>query len=324
MLKCKSCGAAVDLTMTACPACGAELQMSRLTGVLGIVCRHCDAYNEPNSKSCASCGQPLGTLPTPTSLPASVGPADTSPSPAAPISVVRPDALGSASPAEPVASALQPGRAKLMLERGEGFDGAVYRLNSAQVAMGRARGSIVFPSDNTLAAHHATFFYRDGSLLLRDEGSPGGVFVKLRDLSAPLKLGDLFIAGDRLLRFAGPLAPPPPPPPDGVRRFGSPRPAGVAVLVEEWLEGGVGGRVYLRPAPSVTIGRSGCSINIADDPYLSQAHAEIAVAPDGSAKLRDLGSSNGTFVRVPSRSERMLRDGDVLRMGREVLRVIAS
>jgi hypothetical protein len=211
-----------------------------------------------------------------------------------------------------------------MLERGEGFDGAVYRLNSAQVAVGRARGAIVFPSDNTLAAHHATFLFRDGALLVRDEGAPGGAFLKLRDLSAPLKPGDLFIAGDRLLRFSGPLAPPPSPPSDGVRRLGSPRPAGMAILVEEWLEGGVGGRVYLRPGPSVSIGRSGCSINIADDPYLSQAHAEIAVGPDGSAKLRDLGSSNGTFVRIPSRTERELRDGDVLRMGREVLRVIVA
>ena len=77
----------------------------------------------------------------------------------------------------------------------------------------------------------------------------------------------------------------------------------------------------MRPAPSVTIGRTGCSINLGDDPYLSQAHAEIVVEPDGSAKLRDLGSSNGTFLRLPAGAERMLHDGDALRLGREVLRV---
>jgi pSer/pThr/pTyr-binding forkhead associated (FHA) protein len=93
------------------------------------------------------------------------------------------------------------------------------------------------------------------------------------------------------------------------------------VLVEEWLEGGIGGRAYLRTGPSITVGRSGCSINLGEDPYLSQAHAEIVVEAEGAAKLRDLGSSNGTFVRVPPGSECELHHGDTVRIGREVLRV---
>jgi pSer/pThr/pTyr-binding forkhead associated (FHA) protein len=92
-------------------------------------------------------------------------------------------------------------------------------------------------------------------------------------------------------------------------------------VLEEWLEGGVGGRVFVRPGPSVTIGRAGCAVNLGDDPYLSQAHAELALEAEGGARLRDLGSSNGTFVRVPPHAERELYDGDALRMGREVLRV---
>ncbi len=405
MLKCKSCGAALDLKMATCPACGDEVQMGRLTGLLGIVCRNCDAYNDPGAKSCASCGQPIGTrsasapaaqpdasssaaaaTPTPgtAAVPGSsavpIAPPASDPTvpvvpgvpprgPGAPAALPRPGAQPAGTPirlvtvcpscggeagagqfcarcghplggrgtliaARPSAAgqratpdafgALQPGRAKLVLERGEGFDGAIYRLNAPEVAAGRSRGAILFPSDASLAAHHATFLYRSGALHIRDEGAPGGVFLKLRGLSVPLKPGDLFVVGDRLLRFAGPPPPPAAPPPDGTKRFGSPRPAGVAILVEEWLEGGIGGRVYLRPGPSITLGRAGCSINLGDDPYLSQAHAEIAIEPDGSAKLRDLGSSNGTFVRVPARTERELRDGDVVRMGREVLRVVVA
>jgi pSer/pThr/pTyr-binding forkhead associated (FHA) protein len=120
------------------------------------------------------------------------------------------------------------------------------------------------------------------------------------------------------------VAPPAPPSPDGTRRLGSPRPAGTAVIVEERLHGGATGRVWLRSGPSVSLGRAGCAINLGDDPYLSQAHAEIVVDPDGAARLRDLGSSNGTFVRLPAHSERELHDGDVVRMGREVLRVVAN
>jgi pSer/pThr/pTyr-binding forkhead associated (FHA) protein len=93
------------------------------------------------------------------------------------------------------------------------------------------------------------------------------------------------------------------------------------VVIEEWLEGGAGGRVFVRSGPSVTIGRGGCAVSLGDDPHLSQSHAEIAVEQDGRARLRDLGSSNGTFVKVPPHAERELRDGDFVRMGREVLRV---
>jgi pSer/pThr/pTyr-binding forkhead associated (FHA) protein len=218
----------------------------------------------------------------------------------------------------------EPGKATLVLERGAGFEGAVFRLSGQEVGAGRSQGAILFPDDACLAPLHATFLYRDGKLNLRDEGSTSGSYVRLRGASVPLKPGDFFALGDRLLRFAGLLPPPPPPPSDGTRRLGSPRPAGLAVLVEERLEGGAMGRVWLRPGPSVTLGRAGCAINLGDDPFLSQAHAEIVVEPDGSAKLRDLGSSNGTFVRLTPRSERELHDGDVLRIGREVLRVVSG
>jgi pSer/pThr/pTyr-binding forkhead associated (FHA) protein len=93
------------------------------------------------------------------------------------------------------------------------------------------------------------------------------------------------------------------------------------VLLEERLVGGISGRVWLRPGPSITLGRAGCAVNLGDDPFLSQAHAEVMLDADGSARLRDLGSANGTFVRIPPRAERELRDGDLVRVGRQVLRV---
>ncbi len=379
MIKCTNCGAKLDLTASACPACGHEVEMGRLTGILGVVCRSCDAYNEPGARACSACGQPFAKpalTPSPSPPAPGAPPAPGSPAvrvftrPAAPavptLDIPSPlkeeggpiplvtacpscgeeagpgqycqrcgQPLGArgtkvAAAAAPVPGqraaaqalgALEAGKAELVLERGEGYEGATFRLGAEEVGAGRSRGAVIFPDDPCLAPLQATFFYRDGALHVRDEGAPGGVFLRLRGLSVPLKPGDLLCVGDRLLRFAGPLPPAPPPPPDGTKRLGSPRPQGTAVLLEEWLEGGLGGRVYLRPAPSVTIGRAGCAINLGDDPYLSQAHAEIVVDADGSAKLRDLGSSNGTFLRIAVRSERMLHDGDMLRLGREVLRV---
>ncbi len=48
------------------------------------------------------------------------------------------------------------------------------------------------------------------------------------------------------------------------------------------------------------------------------------VEQDGTARLRDLGSSNGTYVKIPPHAERELRDGDFVRMGHEVLRVAVA
>jgi pSer/pThr/pTyr-binding forkhead associated (FHA) protein len=220
-----------------------------------------------------------------------------------------------------VFGALSPGRAKLVLEGGDAYEGATFRLNADAVEAGRTRGAVLFPDDACLAPHHATFFYRDGVLHVRDVGAPGGLYLRLRGLSVPLRAGDHFVIGGRLLRYAGQLPAPPPQPPDGTRRLGAPRPPPPAIVVEEWLEGGAGGRVFVRSGPSVRIGRAGCAVNLGDDPLLSQAHAEIVLEQDGGARLRDLGSSNGTYVKIPRHAERELRDGDFVRMGHEVLRV---
>jgi pSer/pThr/pTyr-binding forkhead associated (FHA) protein len=376
--------------MAACPSCGAEAELGRLTGILGRVCRACDAYNDPGAKTCVACGKPLlatsdrveavaeavsaaAAEPTPGGsgagrpdasvalrsfarggaatrfVPAAVHrvPAEVEPPAHTPIPLVTrcprcgheagPGTFCSACgqplgargtqvmirpPNRPqVLADVAPGGARLVLERGEAPEGAAFPLAAETVEAGRERGAVAFPDDPCLAPHHATFFYRAGALHVRDEGAPGGVYLKLRGLSVPLRPGDHFAVGDRLLRYAGPLPAPPPPPPDGTRRLGAPRPAAPAIVVEEWLEGGVPGRVWVRAGPTVTIGRGGCAVSLGDDPFLSQSHAEILVEGEGGARLRDLGSSNGTYLRVPPHAERELRDGDCLRMGREVLRV---
>jgi len=512
VLTCKSCGAALDLAMSACPECGVGVELGRLTGILGIVCRACDAYNDPGARSCVGCGKPIGAgiaaapppapaAPAPglaapaAAVVAVAAPADPAASPAAPpappasspvppaaaaavpaapnVPAVRPPApaapppvaprvtppaplrtpligtippLGapppSPRPAPPPAAAQPPaprqpapppggpvvrtyqrgagvtrviplaraggqagipcprcgevagggqfcqrcgqplgpqaappppaaapapgaradlaepasgraaaasgqaepaadraavasgqaepalgrpgapaGRARIHLERGEGPEGVTFRLGAEVVEAGRSRGEVVFPADPCLAPHHATFFYRDGALHVRDEGAAGGIYLRLRGPSAPLRPGDHFAVGDRLLRFAGFLTPAPSGPADGTRRLGAPRHGGPTALVEEWLEGGIIGRVFVRAGPSITIGRAGCAISLGDDPYLSQAHAELVLEGEGQARLRDLGSANGTYLRVPSHAERELHDGDGLRLGREVLRV---
>jgi pSer/pThr/pTyr-binding forkhead associated (FHA) protein len=318
-VKCTACGAALDATIDRCPGCGAEVELGRLTGILGRVCRACDAYNDPGTGICCACGSPLGSPAEPEATSAAP-PREVAP-PGSPLVRSYSKGGGSAARAMPASPGAAP-RATLVLERGAGVRGATWRLEPGVAPAGRGPGALSFPGDPTLAPHHATFVWRDGALRLCDQGSPGGTFVRLRrDAVAALVPGETFVVGDRVLRYAGPLPPSPPPSIDGTRRLGAPRPTPPAVVLEELLEGGAPGRVHVRGGPVVVIGRGGAAIALGDDPTVAATHAELRLEPDGSARLRDLGSATGTFVRLSARGEQALRDGDVVRIGREVLRV---
>jgi len=69
---------------------------------------------------------------------------------------------------------------------------------------------------------------------------------------------------------------------------------------------------------TVLIGREAADVVYADDPHLSRRHAEIRVV-GGHAAVVDLGSSNGTYVRV--RAEAVLASGAQIRVGQQRLRV---
>lgn len=324
-MKCTACGSALEPTSDRCPGCGAEVELGRLTGILGRVCRSCDAYNDPGAGSCASCGRPLGPAARAAGAAQGVdGGAADGGEPAADAPRVRSYAKGGggAVRAVPAAAARALTGPTLTLERGAGVRGATFRLEPGAAPTGRGPGPLSFPGDPSLAPHHATFLWRDGVLRLLDQGAPGGTYLRLRgDASARLSPGDAFVVGERVLRYAGPLPAPAAQPPDGTRRLGAPRPTPPTVVLEELLEGGAPGRVHVRGGPVVVIGRGGAGVALGEDPSVAPAHAELRLEPDGAVRLRDLGSAAGTFVRLPARGEQALLDGDVVRIGREVLRV---
>ena len=80
--------------------------------------------------------------------------------------------------------------------------------------------------------------------------------------------------------------------------------------VDRFNHGTVTASLYLF-LPRVSFGREGCTFNFPVN-KISRQHAEI-YAEKGHYILRDLGSQNGTFVRV--RGARVLRHGDQFRIG---------
>jgi pSer/pThr/pTyr-binding forkhead associated (FHA) protein len=211
-----------------------------------------------------------------------------------------------------------PGRAKLTVIKGEGMDGVTYLLNATDHLAGRTEGAIMFPDDPLLSPRHANFTYRDGRLHVVDEGSVNGVFIRIR---APVILGPgaLFLIGEQLLQ----VEPSPPdlgPQPDaeGTYFYASPKRPSKMKLIQR-LRGGEIGMIYRSRSDSISIGREGNDVNFLDDPFISGRHAQIAMSADGQTTLTDLGSKNGTFVRISD--EVALDNGDHVFLGQQLLRV---
>jgi pSer/pThr/pTyr-binding forkhead associated (FHA) protein len=81
--------------------------------------------------------------------------------------------------------------------------------------------------------------------------------------------------------------------------------------------------VYYLSRDETVIGRESGDLVFTNDPFMSRRHASIdRDVPSGTFTLRDLGSSNGTFLAI--RSERELVSGDHLRVGQHLFRLDVS
>ena len=216
-----------------------------------------------------------------------------------------------------------PGRAKLILIKGDGYDGVSYVLSATEHSAGRLDGDILFPEDTLLSPRHANFFYKEGRLHVRDEQSTNGVFVRIIKPQR-LRSGSTFLIGEQLMRLdACPPEATALPDHDGTFFYVSPRSPARFVLTQ-LLVGGASGMVFRARNDAIVIGREGNDVNFPDDPFISGRHAQVTTmaAPgpaDPQFELHDLGSKNGTFLRV--QGEAALNHGDYVFIGQQLLRV---
>lgn len=202
----------------------------------------------------------------------------------------------------------------------DGSDGRAYPILDDPTDVGRTEGHILLADDPYLSPRHVRLVPRPDGLLVRDLDSINGVYVRLRE---PVELhdGDMVLLGQQLMRFEVlpetelPLGPAMH---RGVLVFGTPEVARLARLVQYTTEG-VGRDVHYVYRDETVVGREQGDVVCTDDPFMSRRHAAIAL--DRSQQrfvLRDLGSSNGTAIRI--RGERVLRAGDQFRIGRHLFR----
>jgi len=208
-----------------------------------------------------------------------------------------------------------PAKAKLILIRGEGMDGLSFHLKAEQHIVGRD-GQLVFPDDPFVSRKHANFFYRNGVLVVRDEGSLNGVYIRVRG-TVDLAPGAPSLAGEQLFRLDtnprasdGPAA-------DGTYFYSSPKHPS-AFRLAQILQGGAVGMTVCARGNSLQIGREGGDLNFPGDLYMSGSHCPIEDR-EGHFTLTDMNSRNGTYLRL--KTERELGQGDYLFIGRKLLRV---
>ena len=112
---------------------------------------------------------------------------------------------------------------------------------------------------------------------------------------------------------------PPTPSPDGVERLGA-SPKGFAGRLALVTGRDTSGNAFLVPDVGMHMGRERGEVLFPEDGYVSGLHCRLAF--EGPRLfLTDLGSSNGTFVRL--REETEVVSGDILLMGQQLFRVTA-
>jgi len=212
----------------------------------------------------------------------------------------------------------EPGNARLVLIRGDqGVDGLSYALKADSHIAGTADAAIPFPGDTWMSPRHANFLYREGKLIVRDEGSTNGVYLRIRG-SVAISEGDSFLCGEQVFRLEATPPDTDGQAPDQTYFYSSPkRPSPFRIV--QLLVGGPVGMVFCAREATATIGREDADMNFPEDMYMSGQHARVEMAPDGSFSLLDMDSRNGTYVRIAG--ERELADSDYLFLGKQLLRV---
>ncbi len=267
----------------------------------GISCSMCGASVGSGNRFCGACGNPLSAPPRP----------------APPVSTAPTSSGGGTGKKTLFFSSIQAAKAKLVLIKGEGHDGESYSLAGDDHRIGRTDADIVFDEDPFLSPTHANFFYVAGKLVVRDEDSINGVYLRIRG-TRPIQFDDYFLIGEQVMqvlpiRVDGALTPTD----DGTYLYSSPRRPSRFELVQI-LHGGSIGLAHLATADVVSLGRESNDINFPDDPFISGHHAQVAIQGD-QLTLSDLGSKNGTFVRITK--DTPLEHGDYVFMGQQLLRV---
>ena len=198
-----------------------------------------------------------------------------------------------------------------------------------RIVLGRSGSADLSLNDLGISRQHCALTTRDGGVQIEDLGSASGTFVNGRRIAESVKLqdGDRIVIGNTTLRFlSGQVGAAP------ARRAPQPAYRSAAVRDPEMTMAGQSpvptSRQQAQSSPEaiplrerLLIGRDAqCDMPLAGRD-ISRRHAEIRLG-NGVATVRDLSSTNGTFVNGREVTGRVpLHEGSRLRVGSYVFLV---
>ena len=297
LISCLQCGGALAEGAAFCQRCGAPVGLPSSTDS-ALLCSGCGNQNPMGTNFCHACGRRLGHT-TPMSADASA-------------------ALAAAVAARPsVAAARQAGGPRLVAVHRDGSDGESYPLVGEQVDIGRSEGDLRF-DDPHLAPRHARITLRAGQNVIAPLENRNGIYRRIRE-TVELADGNLILVGKQVLRFEflsdveKTLRPAVE---HGVVLFGTPLKAPWGRL-RQLTSAGTSRDMFHLTRSDLVLGREQGDIVFSDDEFMSRRHALLQFR-NGNALLSDLGSSNGSFVRLVG--QHALVPGEMIRLGDELLR----
>jgi thioredoxin reductase/ferredoxin/pSer/pThr/pTyr-binding forkhead associated (FHA) protein len=190
-------------------------------------------------------------------------------------------------------------RGRLVSILASGIEANEYTLKpNAQTTIGRQGADITFPEDLALSDIHARIIGDRQGYRVRDEGSAEGLFLQpARNRAVDLPPNAITRAGRQWLVLNDDLSRP--------------------LITHYDATGRPLGQYPLKPG-TTTIGRQMADLTIAsDDGSLSRRHLAVTLQ-DGRVSVKDLGSANGTFIKVMG--DMRLEDDDRLHLGSQVLK----
>lgn len=293
MVRCSRCGHE-NKTTSSCALCGAPLHGANAAvspsrspvPAAGpgapVRCPACGGTVPSGFKFCGVCGTPMSS--------------------SRPLAPTRPSAVSESRHGAP--------RARLAVLGADGAVVSTLSLVQDETTIGSA-GDLRL-NDPYVAPVQGRLVFRGPQLLFHPESTLNGIFLLLKAETA-LQLGSEFRVGRQLLRLdAFPAAPPPDEP-----VWGSPNP-GYRHQAVQMLQGGVEGDVFPLRQGENLVGRTGGDLSFPGDGYVSSRHAMLSVRGE-RVTLTDLGSSNGTFLRIQQPCP--LSPGDLLLVGEQILRL---
>lgn len=247
-------------------------------------CIHCGAQlNRPGAKFCTRCGKSQESAVAQPAVPVAAAPT--------PISAPPTVAAGGEIAGGP------PGVVLIIQDVGRTFEAA---LGDRALTLGRAPDNDIVIASRFVSGRHARIEPHGVAHQIVDVGSTNGLLYEGRRLNANaphmladgdvLRIGDPATGNFVTLTYRNPLA-------------------------QKAQQAATVARSYrLDPTdPQITIGREGCEITL-DNPQVSRHHAVIDRV-DGRHMLRDVGSTNGTFVNGARITQHTLVRGDIIQIG---------